>query len=174
MISTVDELREVKGMVRGIEEQLRLAVPMPVGVMIEVPAAAMMAEQLASEASRLSIGTNDLVQYIMAADRTNARVAGIADSFQPAVLRAIRDVVQAGRKAGVRVDVCGEMAADPLAVPVLVGLGVEELSVSPPLVPGVKAALARWTQAQAEGIANRALEMESSAAVRQMLRDQAP
>jgi phosphocarrier protein FPr len=175
MISTLEELRETKALVRTVEEELRRkGVPhrtdMPIGVMIEVPAAAVIAQELAREASRLSIGTNDLVQYMMAADRTNTRVARIADPFQPAVLRTIRDVVETGRKSGVKVDVCGEMAADPLATPLLLGLGVEEFSVSPPLIPELKRAIARWTTPEAEALARAVLQVESSDGVREMLR----
>jgi phosphocarrier protein FPr len=137
--------------------------------MIEVPAAAAMADRFAAEASRLSIGTNDLVQYLMAADRTNSRVTGIADHFQPAVLRMIRDVAVCGRHAGVRVDVCGEMAADPLAAPLLLGLGVDELSMSPRFIPEIKHAIANWTLPQAQAVAREALLADSSAAVRRLV-----
>jgi phosphocarrier protein FPr len=171
-------VRDAKAVVKRIALELQRngvahRADMPIGVMIEVPSAAIMAEQLAREASRLSIGTNDLVQYVMAADRTNARVARIADHFQPAVLRMIHQVVQAGRSAGVLVDVCGEMAAEPLAAPLLLGLGVEEFSVSPPLVPQLKRAITRWTIPEAEAIARTALQMESSEAVGELLRQAA-
>ena len=174
MISTLAELLEAKAIIRSVEDALqREGVPfraqMPVGVMIEVPAAAVIADRLAAEASRLSIGTNDLVQYLMAADRTNSRVARTADHFQPAVLRVIQDMVNVGRGAGIRVDVCGEMAADPLAAPLLLGLGVEEFSLSPPLIPELKRAIARWTLPEAEALAREALQAQSSEAVRQVL-----
>ena len=162
MISTLEELREAKSVIHG------LGGGTPVGVMIEVPAASLLADRLAPEASRLSIGTNDLVQYLMAADRTNARVAHTADHFQPAVLRAIRDAVKAGRNAGIKVDVCGEMAADALAVPLLMGLGVEEFSVSPPFIPDVKRAISRWTISQAEALARQALAADSASDVRRL------
>jgi phosphocarrier protein FPr len=162
MISTLQELREAKAFMG------ELGLRIPVGAMIEVPAAALLADRLAPEVSRLSIGTNDLVQYLMAADRTNARVAHTADHFQPAVLRAIRDTVIAGRNAGINVDVCGEMAPDPLAAPLLLGLGVEEFSVSPPMIPDLKRAIARWTVVEAEDLARQALEAESAAAVRSL------
>jgi phosphoenolpyruvate-protein phosphotransferase/dihydroxyacetone kinase phosphotransfer subunit len=177
MISTVDELREAKNVLAGVERELEregtaFARGVPAGVMIEVPSAVMIADQLACEATRLSIGTNDLVQYAMAADRTNSRVAPIADPFQPAVLRMIRHTAEAGKRAGIRVDLCGEMAADPLATPLLIGLGIEELSVSAPLIPELKQAITRWTEAEAKAIARRALELDSSVAVREFLRRQ--
>jgi phosphocarrier protein FPr len=173
MIATLEELREVRTILGGVEDQLRrdgvrFREGIPVGVMIEVPAAAVLADRLAPATSRLSIGTNDLVQYLMAADRTNSRVAHTADHFQPAVLRVIRDVVEAGKKTGTLVDVCGEMAADPLAAPLLVGLGVEELSMSPPLIPDVKRAIARWTLSEAQALAREALAADSSEHVKRM------
>jgi len=169
MISTLEELLEAKRIVRRMESALGLPNQVPVGVMIEVPSAAAIADQLAAEASRLSIGTNDLVQYVMAADRTNSRVAHTADHFQPAVLRTIHAVAQAARNAGIRVDVCGEMAADPLATPILLGLGVEELSMSPPLIAEIKRTVARWSIADAQALTREALHAESSDAVRRLL-----
>jgi multiphosphoryl transfer protein len=174
MIATLAELREAKAVIGKIEnalegECLPFRKGMPIGVMIEVPAAAAIADRLAGEVARLSIGTNDLVQYLMAADRTNSRVAPLADHFQPAVLRILRDTIQAARRAGIRVDVCGEMAADPLATPLLLGLGVEEFSVSAPLIPELKRAIARWTLPEAEAIARAALEMDDADSVRRLL-----
>lgn len=178
MISTLSELLEAKTIIKSMENALqREGVPyraqMPVGVMIEVPSAVVIADQLAVEASRLSIGTNDLVQYLMAADRTNPRVSRTADHFQPAVLRTIQALVDVGHRAGIRpgikIDICGEMAADPMATPLLLGLGVEEFSMSPPLIPELKRAIARWTLAEAEALARQALEAQSSDAVRQLV-----
>src|SRR5205823_3740811 len=137
------------------------------------PAAVAIADQLAAAANFFSIGTNDLVQYVMAADRTNARVARIADPFQPAVLRMLGQAVSAGRSAGIGVTLCGEMAADPLAAPVLLGLGVAEFSVSPPLIPEVKRAIARWSLGEAEAVARAALRMDSCESVRRLVAEQA-
>ena len=167
MISTLDELRETKFLIEVLDPRAAL----PIGVMIEVPAAAVIADQLAAECTRLSIGTNDLVQYLLAADRTNARVSHTADHFQPALLRTIQHVVRAGHHAGIRVDVCGEMAADPLAAPLLIGLGVDELSMSPPFIPQIKRTIARWSVSDAEAIAQAALQAKSPAAVRKLLAD---
>jgi phosphocarrier protein FPr len=141
--------------------------------MIEVPSAVAVADQLAREAGFFSIGTNDLIQYAMAADRTNARVAAIADPFQPAVLRLIRQAIEAGREAGIEVALCGELAADPLATPLLIGLGLEELSVSAALIPDLKRAIGRWTLPESEALARSALAQDTSTAVRQLLRDSA-
>jgi phosphocarrier protein FPr len=161
-------------MVREAEAELeREGIPfrknIRIGVMIEVPAAVAVADQLAREASFFSIGSNDLVQYVMAADRTNSRVASIADPFQPAVLRMIRQTIEAGRNAGIEVTLCGELAADPLATPLLLGLGLEEFSVSAPLIPELKRAISRWSVADAGDVAKEALAMDSSQSVRRFL-----
>jgi phosphoenolpyruvate-protein phosphotransferase/dihydroxyacetone kinase phosphotransfer subunit len=165
MVSALEELREAKSVIATLDPRASL----PIGVMIEVPSAAVIADQLAAEVTRLSIGTNDLVQYLLAADRTNPRVAHSADHFQPALLRTIEHVVSAGRQAGIRVDVCGEMAADVLATPLLLGLGVEEFSVSPAFIPQLKKAIATCTLADAQALAQKVLHAPSSAAVRRML-----
>lgn len=174
MVSSLAELRAAKAVLGEVETELeREGAPyqkgIKVGVMIEVPAAVAVADQLAGEASFFSIGSNDLVQYAMAADRTNARVAGIADPFQPAVLRLIRQAIQAGRDAGIGVTLCGELAADLLATSLLIGLGLEEFSVSAPLIPDLKQAIGRWSLPDAEAVAREALALDSSEAVRRML-----
>jgi len=137
--------------------------------MIEVPAAVAVADELAREVGSFSIGTNDLIQYLMAADRTNARVAPLADPFQPAVIRMIRQTIQEGRKAGIGVTLCGELAADPLATPLLIGLGLEEFSVSGALIPELKQAIARWSRPEAEALAGALLLLDSSEAARKLL-----
>jgi phosphocarrier protein FPr len=174
MITSVDELRETKAMVGEAEaelerEGLAFRKNIRIGVMIEVPAAVAVADQLAREASFFSIGSNDLIQYVMAADRTNSRVAPIADPFQPAVLRMIRQTIEAGRGGGIGVALCGELAADPLAVPLLLGLGLKEFSVSASLIPELKRAISRWSVPEAEGVAQEALGMDSSHSVRRLL-----
>ena len=174
MITSVDELRETKAMVGEAEAELeREGVPfrhnIRIGVMIEVPAAVAVADQLAREASFFSIGSNDLIQYVMAADRTNSRVAAIADPFQPAVLRMIRQTIEAGRNAGIEVALCGELAADPLATPLLLGLGLEEFSVSALLIPELKWAISRWSLADARDVAREAMSLDSSQAARRFL-----
>ena len=137
------------------------------GIMIEVPSAAMIAEKLAAEAEFFSIGTNDLCQYTLAADRTNPNVAAYGDALHPAVLRMIDLSVRAGRAAGIGVSVCGEIARDRAAAPVLVGLGADGLSVSPAAVPEVKSLIGRISARDAETLAARALGMESAAGVRE-------
>jgi phosphocarrier protein FPr len=135
MVSTVDEVRQVK--------QILGACDLPVGVMIETPAAVAIAEDLARAAAFFSIGTNDLAQYVMAADRTNPRVAALADPLQPAVVKMMRQTIEAARAAGIPVTLCGEVAADTKATRLLLDLGFEEFSVSAPLIPGLKRAIAQ-------------------------------
>jgi multiphosphoryl transfer protein len=174
MISSLAELRDAKLVLSEVEAELEshgtaFQKDRKVGIMVEVPAAVAVADQLAREASFFSIGSNDLVQYVMAADRTNAHVASLADPFQPAVLRMLRQTIQAGRQAGIGVCLCGELAADTLATPVLLGMGLEEFSVSAKLIPELKQAIARWTLPAAEAIAHEALALDSSGSVRRFL-----
>jgi phosphoenolpyruvate-protein kinase (PTS system EI component) len=137
--------------------------------MIEVPAAALTAATLAAEADFFSIGTNDLAQYTMAADRDNARVAGLADALEPAVLALVHRVVEAAVAHGSWVGVCGEAAGDLAAVPLLVGLGVHELSAAPARVPLVKQAVRGLDYPAARGLATEALGLESASDVRALV-----
>ena len=158
-------------------ERARELVPegatLPVGIMVEVPAAALGADGLAARADFLSIGTNDLAQYTMAAERGNAAVAELGDGLAPPVLELISRVVAAGERRGSKVSVCGELAADPQAAPILVGLGVEELSVAPAAVPAVKAAVRELELAEARALAAEALGQASAAEVRALVRARA-
>jgi phosphocarrier protein FPr len=171
LVSSVIELRQVKELLAAQEDMLReeglpAAEKLPVGVMIEVPAAALAADPLAGEADFFSIGTNDLAQYVMAAERGNPRVSGLCDALHPAVLRMVAGTVAAGERAGIPVAVCGEIAGDPAAVPVLLGLGVRELSMNPSSIPPVKGTIARLSVPDTERLAAQALEAESADQVR--------
>jgi phosphoenolpyruvate-protein phosphotransferase/dihydroxyacetone kinase phosphotransfer subunit len=170
MVSEVGELRAAMALLEQARASLAddglPAGPVELGVMIEVPAAALRAGALAAEVDFLSIGTNDLVQYTMAAERGNGGVARLSDPLHPAVLRLIEGVVAAARPHACRVAVCGEAASDPQAVPLLVGLGVDELSVGPRRVPLVKAWVRELDSAAAGELARSALELEDAAAVR--------
>ena len=169
MVATVEEYRAA----RRAYEAARAAVDggaAEIGVMVEVPAAALAAEQLAAEADFFSIGTNDLTQYVFAAERGNDRVARIADPYHPVLLGLIARTARAGLAAGRWTGVCGEFAADPLAAALLVGLGVRELSMGAPAIALVKEALRRVTLADAEALAARALAAVSADEVRALLR----
>ncbi len=172
MVASVREIQAAKKILTTAQAELRQAgIPfneaMEVGIMVEVPAAVAIADRLAEEVDFFSIGTNDLSQYVMAADRTNAKVAILADAFEPAVLRMIQQTLKAAHNAGIWVGVCGELASSPLATPILVGLGVDELSMNPPAVGVVKAAISRLTMREAQAIAEAMLQLDSAEAVRQ-------
>jgi phosphocarrier protein FPr len=169
MVATIDEFRAAVRLLETVREGSALPRP-EVGVMVEVPSAALAAETFADEVDFFSIGTNDLTQYTLAAERGNDRVAAIADPLHPAVLRLIQLVAEAGRTHGKWVGICGELGGDTLATPVLLGLGVTELSAAPPLVPSVKDAVRAVALDEARGLAAEALGLESGAAVRDLLR----
>lgn len=154
MVTTVEELHRTKVLLAKIKEELdRNGIAynkeLKVGVMIETPAAALIADLLAREADFFSIGTNDLTQYVMAADRGNRNVSRLGVPYQPAVLRAIRSIISAGHQAGIPVGMCGEAAADPKMVPLLLDFGLDEFSVSPSAVLRTRKEIARWSEASA-------------------------
>ena len=173
MLPMITDDSEVKSVRRILDELCRETgvVSPPLGVMIETPAAALLAERLANVADFLSIGSNDLAQYTLAMDRGQAELAAQLDALHPAVLRLIRMTAAAGRGAGRPVAVCGGLASDPVAVPLLVGLGVNELSAVPSVIPEVKAALRRFSLDDCRALAERALAAESAAAVRALARE---
>jgi phosphotransferase system enzyme I (PtsI) len=179
MISTVDELRRCKTLLNDVKDGLEDAgIPykrdVPVGTMIEVPSAALLADVLAREVDFFSIGTNDLIQYTLAADRNNEHVADLYNPADPAVLRLIRLVVQAGQKEQAKrpfeVNVCGEMSGEPLYVPLLVGLGLRHLSATPRKIPELKRVIRDLKVAEAERLAEHALTLESARQVSSYLR----
>lgn len=176
MVGALSELVAAKALLAEVKAELRAEGlgfddKMPVGIMIEVPSAVAIADQLARESDFFSIGTNDLTQYVMAADRGNMRVAGLAQALQPAVLRMIKQTVDAGHAANIWVGMCGELAGNPLATPLLVGLGLDELSMSAPAIPAVKAAIRQTTLFDAQKLAAQALQLESAEAVAVFLRE---
>ena len=170
MVATLAEFREATSVLERVRASLESAgttvAELEVGVMIEVPAAALAAEIFAPEVDFFSLGTNDLTQYTMAAERGNAAVAGLADGLHPAVLRLVRIVADAASRHDRWVGVCGELAADPVAAPVLIGLGVTELSVNTPSIPAVKQAVRRIDTEAARALADEALGLSSAAEVR--------
>jgi phosphotransferase system enzyme I (PtsI) len=135
---------------------------MDVGVMIEIPSAVLIADALAKRVQFFSIGTNDLIQYTLAVDRLNEKIAHLYEPTNPAILRLIKMTAEAAHAAGIWVGVCGEMAGDPLMVPLLLGLGVDELSVAPPSVSQIKYLIRRVKMSEAKEIANEALRSENS------------
>lgn len=152
-------------------EGVRAAASVPIGVMIETPAAALMADELARHSAFFSVGTNDLVQYTLAVDRGNARLAERFTPFHPAVVRLLKTVVEAGNRAGIGVSVCGEMASDPLSVVLLIGLGYRTLSVGPPAIPLVKWVIRAVPLSVASAAAHAALDAERPTDVARALRD---
>jgi phosphocarrier protein FPr len=166
MIATVDELhRALAALDAAVGGE---ALP-PIGIMIEVPSAALLARRLAAEVAFLSIGTNDLTQYVLAADRGNDRVSGIADPLHPAVLRLVGETAEAASAAGVRAAICGELAGDPNTTALLIGLGIRELSMSAPAIPAVKDAVRRTILADATLLAADALSRSTAAEVKALL-----
>lgn len=171
MVSTLEELRAAKDLLA--EEQRAIPHAVKVGVMIEVPSAVVTLDLLAREVDFLSIGTNDLTQYALAMDRGHPRLARYADALHPAVLRMMAMTVEGAHEHGKWVGVCGGIASDPLAVPMLVGLGLDELSVSLPAVAAVKAAVRRWRLRECQDLATDALRCRTTAEVRALLTEQA-
>ncbi|EOS50638.1 phosphoenolpyruvate--protein phosphotransferase [Adlercreutzia caecimuris] len=158
LVTGVEELRQVRALIRRYADEFsREGVAcnkdVPVGVMIETPAAALMADALAAEADFFSIGTNDLTGYTMAVDRGNDRVRYLYSAFNPAVLRSIRSVIAAGTAAGIPVGMCGEAAADPLLIPLWISFGLTEYSVGPASILATRAAIAGWRHEEARALA---------------------
>ncbi len=176
MVSTVMELRQCRSILREVEEDLAEAGidfkrGIPLGTMIEVPSAAIMADVLAKQVDFFSIGTNDLVQYTLAADRNNETVSSLYSPVDPAVLRLLKLVSEAGTAAGITVNVCGEMSGEPLYVSLLVGLGLRQLSATPRKISEIKHVIRNLTLADAKRVADDALQMESAREVTTYLRE---
>jgi phosphocarrier protein FPr len=157
MVATADEVDAALAILAETRQQTGIDAELETGIMVEVPSAALEARQLAEKLDFFSIGTNDLTQYTMAAERGNEHVAGLLSGTQPAVLRLIRETVEGAEAHGRWVGVCGELAGNPEAAVILVGLGVSELSMAPPLIPEVKEALRSVSLDEARELARRAL-----------------
>ncbi len=166
LVTTVDEVRAVKKLVAEIKDELKAeGIPfdenIEVGCMTETAASAAIADLLAKEADFFSIGTNDLTGYTMAVDRGNAKVAYLYSAFQPAVLRSIRQIITAAKEAGIPVGMCGEAAADPLMIPLLMSFGLDEYSVNPVLVLTARSIIAKWSKAEADALADKVMAMDN-------------
>ncbi len=174
MIATRSEVEFARDLVNRMQAELardNIATPhdLQVGIMIEIPAAAILADQLAEMVDFFSIGTNDLTQYTMAAERGNPRVAYLADALHPAVLHLIADVIAAAHQHGRWVGVCGELAGDPTAIPILLGLGLDEFSMNPAAIPEAKQVIRTWHGDHAHALALAALSQKSAEAVRALV-----
>jgi phosphoenolpyruvate-protein kinase (PTS system EI component) len=173
-VATVGEIRDARRAVDEVaaaldEDGIARASDFEIGIMIEVPSAAVMADVLAPHVDFFSIGTNDLTQYTMAADRTNPGVASLADPAHPAVLRLVDQVIRAAHARGGWVGMCGELAGDAAAVPALLGLGLDEFSMAVPSVALVKEAVRSWSIEDARAVARRCLAAADAGEVREIL-----
>jgi phosphoenolpyruvate-protein phosphotransferase (PTS system enzyme I) len=172
-VSGVGELREARAAVERAAAALRgrgdIVPPVPIGVMIEVPSAALTADLLAEHADFFSIGTNDLIQYCLAVDRTDDRVSRLYEPLHPAIIRMLRLAARAGRRRGIPVSVCGEMAADPVLLTLLVGLGLTEFSMAPTAIPLAKQVLRGLHSGQAAQMAARALRARTGGEIEKLL-----
>ena len=167
MISGVEELDAANELLKECMDELSAEgeafdVDIEVGVMIEIPSAVLIADALGARAKFFSIGTNDLIQYTLAVDRLNEKVADLYDPTHPALLRLMQMTIEAGRRNGIWTGICGEIAGDPTAIPLLIGLGIDELSVAPPMLPQIKYLIRRIKLSEAQQLAAQALECESS------------
>jgi len=167
MISSLDEVRRAKELMdearRELDEEgVAFESKMPIGIMIEVPSAVMQAEELVREVDFLSLGTNDLIQYLLAVDRNNRKVAALYEPLHPAVLRAIATTARAAKKAGKPLSICGEMAADPVCALVLVGLGIDQLSMGSFYIPSIKRLIRSVEYTTAREMARKVLDMTSA------------
>jgi phosphotransferase system enzyme I (PtsI) len=170
MISGLEELNQANELVDECKVELRnQGVPfdenIQIGAMVETPSAVIVADSLAKRLKFLSIGTNDLIQYSLAVDRMNEKIAHLYEPTHPAIVRLIKLTVEAGHRHNIPVSVCGEMASDPVLAPLLLGLGVDELSASLPLIPQVKFLIRRLKMEEAKQLAAFALESESAAEI---------
>lgn len=166
LVTCVDELREVKALVEEIKKDfdannIAYDKDIEVGCMIETPAASLIADILAKEADFFSIGTNDLTQYTMSVDRGNSDVAYLYSTFQPSVLRSIKNIIECGNKVGIPVGMCGEAAADPLMIPLLISFGLTEFSVNPVLVLTARCIISKWSKEEADELTNKIMALDN-------------
>ena len=174
LVTNLDEIRQVKALVEECKADLDARgvsynKDIEVGTMIETPAASLIADDLAAECDFFSIGTNDLIGYTMCADRGNDKVGYLYDVYQPAVLRSLKRIIEEGNKAGIMVGMCGEAAADPLLIPVLISFGLGEFSVSAPSILRTRRIISEWTKAEADALTEKVMKLKTAAEVKAML-----
>ncbi|MEE9513954.1 MAG: phosphoenolpyruvate--protein phosphotransferase, partial [Anaerolineales bacterium] len=179
MIATLEEVRSAKALLNESHDEVcaggaAVADSIQIGIMVEIPSVAVLADQFAKEVDFFSIGTNDLTQYTMAAERTNEKVAHLGDACHPAVLRQIRSILHAAHGEGIWVGLCGELAGDPDAIPILLGLGLDEFSMAPTSVPRAKTIIRRWSKVKAAKLAEEVLDYDSAEDVRERVRKEQP
>ena len=178
LVTCVEEVRAVKELVEVCKAELdqegfKFNPDTEVGVMMETPAASLIADKLAEEADFFSIGTNDLIGYTMCADRGNDRISNLYNVYYPAVLRSIKNIIECGVKAGIMVGMCGEAAADPLLEPLLISFGLEEFSMSAPSILRARKTISQWSKQECDELAERALSLSTSAEVKALLEEAA-
>nr|WP_075576729.1 phosphoenolpyruvate--protein phosphotransferase [Olsenella timonensis] len=174
LVTNIDEIRQVKALVEECKADLDARgvaynKDIEVGTMIETPAASLIADDLAAECDFFSIGTNDLIGYTMCADRGNDRVGYLYEVYQPAVLRSLKRIIEEGNKVGIMVGMCGEAAADPLLIPVLISFGLNEFSVSAPSILRTRRIISEWTKADADALTEKVMKLKTATEVKAML-----
>ncbi len=174
LVTTLDEVREAKALIEECKKELDARgvaynKDIEVGTMIETPAASLIADDLAAECDFFSIGTNDLIGYTMCADRGNDRVSYLYQVYQPAVIRSLKRIISEGNKAGIMVGMCGEAAADPLLIPLLISFGLDEFSVSAPSILRTRRIISEWTKEEADALAEKVLQLHTAAEVKAAL-----
>ena len=176
MISSVDEVRASKEIIDQCKSELKkegkqFDKHMSVGIMIEIPSAAVLMNDFAGEVDFVSIGTNDLIQYLLAVDRGNDIVSNIYQEFHPAVVRTLYDIIKSGKKTKTPVSICGEMAADPFAVPLLIGFGLDSLSVFASDIPHIKKIIRNIDLKEVELMANKCLDLKTEKEIRNIIHE---
>lgn len=174
MISTLTEVRQAKVLIdeakcEVTQAHYEISPNIQLGIMVETPSVAILADKFAKEVDFFSIGTNDLTQYTLAAERTNPKLCHLGDACHPAVLRQIKSVIEIGHQAGIWVGVCGELAGDADAIPILLGMGLDEFSISPKAIPHAKSIIRQWRIKNAEQLAIAVVNCDSADAVRELV-----
>ena len=174
LVTCIDEIRKVKALVEECKAELdergvKYNPNIKIGTMVETPAASLIADILAEECDFFSIGTNDLIGYTMCADRGQDKVAYLYNPYQPAVLRSLQRIISEANKAGIMVGMCGEAAADPLFIPVLIGFGLDEFSVSAPSILKARRIISQWTKAEADALVEKIMQFKTDAEVKAAL-----